>query len=381
VFFITADRALRPHPDQHRIVEDHQQTEHKLELYRRYAPHWGSILSSARRRGLNTSRLFLIDGFAGGGIHARRDHPDGIKAGTALHACHTAREIQRRFQNEVHVRLVDHNSDYCRTLERLTERFRDATGHDQVDVQVICADFADAVPRLFAETEPRGRQFRSLWFIDPYGSSGFARDSLAPLDHARAGPEVIINFDTGGVRRVCGAGDPDAMDPQHRQHLDELYGGRAWCDAFISGTTDPRDALVRIYHGLFSGFHAGGYYQLRQTEGQLRHIVHLAKVDRAQSAFKEDYDASFRTGLLAGRSLNDAERSAHAKRLFEVFRGEALTLEDMHAVRAQPLDRNQLMTVLRHADRDGYGHWDDATRVMRWHAVRIEPPELLLEFE
>ena len=378
---IPVDRALQPHPDQHRIVEDHQQTEHKLELYRRYAQHWASILSRAHGRGLDTSHLFLIDGFAGGGIHASRDHPDRTRPGTAILACHTARAIQRRFQNEVHVRLVDRNPEYCRTLIHLTNRFRQGTGHEVVDVEVICSEFTGAVQELFIETEPTRRQFRSLWFLDPYGSSGFPHDALSSLDRARGGPEVIINFDTGGVRRVCGDGNPVTIDPQHRAHLDELFGSRAWTRAFDPTIGDAREALVHIYRERFSGFRSGGCYQLRQSDGQLRHFVHLAKTPRAESAFKEDYDASFRTGLLAGRSLNEADRSVHARRLFEVFRGETLTLEEMYALRVQPLDRGQLMTVLRHAERDGFGHWDEAARIMRWERVRVEPPELLLDFK
>ncbi|MBV8756434.1 MAG: three-Cys-motif partner protein TcmP [Deltaproteobacteria bacterium] len=378
---INAEGALHSHPDQRRLVEDHQQTEHKLELYRRYAPHWASIISTARGSGINSSHLFLIDGFAGGGIHGSRDHPDGMKPGTAMLACRTAREIQRRYGNQVHVRLVDCNPDYCTTLERLTVPFRDAEGHDRVDVRVIRHEFADVALQLLAETEPHGRQFRSLWFLDPYGSAGMPYTALYPLDRVRNGPELIVNFDTAGVRRQCGNGHVASIDAEHKRHLDDLYGGEAWVAAFIGVTAEPRDALVSIYRNRFPGFPYGGAYQLRQSEGQLRHFVHLAKVQRAQTAFKEDYDASFRTGLLAGRSLNDVERSRFARRLFEAFRSEVLTLEDMHAARVAALDRGQLMTVLRRADQDGYGTWDEMARVMRWRAVRLEPPELLLNFE
>ena len=343
-------------------------------------PRWGSIIAGAHVPGLDNSHLFIIDAFAGGGLHASRDHPDGMRPGTAVLACRAARELQQLHHIQVHVRLVESNPEYCRTLNRVSEPFRAADGHDRVDVQVLQRHFADTVVDLFLETEPHGCQFRSFWFIDPYGSGGYPRRALDPLDRASCGPEVIINFDTAGVRRQCGHGHPESIDPEHRRHLDALYGGDMWRGAF-GGSIDPEYALVNIYRHGFTGFRYGRPHRLRQSEGQLRHFVHLAKVQRAETAFRRDYDASFKFGLLAGRALNDSERSRYATRLFEAFRGETLDLAQMHAEQVLSLDRAQMMTVLRQAQRDGFGTWDAGTRFMRWNAVRVLPDELLLTFE
>lgn len=374
--------AARFHPDQGRFVEDHRQTEHKLDLYRRYAPRWGSIMATARGGYFDPSHLFLIDGFAGAGIHRSREHPDGALHGTALLACYTARDLQRRHRIQVHVRLIERNPAYCRVLEMRTAQFRDSEGRDRVDVEVINEPFASAVHPILMETEPRGRQYRNLWLVDPYGTSDIPHWSLEELDRARHGPEVLINLATGAVLRQCGRGPQAGLDPAHEAHLQELYGGTLWRRAFApgAGAHDATSLLARLYRQSFPGSRYGGVLPLRKTGGQLRHFIHLAKSPAAEKAFMADYEASFKVGLLAAKALNEAEKANAAQQLFDAFRGEGMTVEEMFRSQVTQLDRGQLRSVMGVADRSGFGRWDHETSTMHWRLVRIQPTELLLDF-
>jgi three-Cys-motif partner protein len=380
---MTQAAGAQTHPDQSRFVEDHRQTEHKLDLFRRYPPRWASILASARGGYVDASHLFLVDGCAGAGIHRSRDHPDGLIPGTALLACYTAREIQRRHRVEVHVRLIDSNPEYCRILHRLTDQFRQAEGRDRVDVEVINERLSLAVHLVLAETDPARKQYRSLWLVDPYGTREIPHVALELLDRQPRGPEIIVNLATGGILRACGRGPGPAMDPDHRAHLEELYGGTRWERAFSPRIPSNQRVpmLAQLYRESFPGSPHGGVYALRRTGGQVRHFIHLAKSPRAQSAFKADYEGSFKVGLFAGRMLNEADKAKVAQQLFDAFRGEVVGLEAMYASRITQLDRGQLRSVMTVADRNGYGRWDHLTGVMAWRLVRVEPATLTLDLE
>ena len=122
----------RPHPDEMNAVESKAQTEHKLDVMRRYFGAFASIIAQSSKEHIDNSHIWLIDLFAGAGVHRSADHPDGRVLGTALQACTAARNVQQRHtESQVHVRLVDLDSDYC---DRLDARARFA--QEGVDVVV-----------------------------------------------------------------------------------------------------------------------------------------------------------------------------------------------------------------------------------------------------
>src|ERR1700721_1909017 len=86
------------HPDELRPVECRLQTQHKLELMRMYLGQCPSILAQSVRKGaLSLRHIFLVDLFAGAGLHLSADHPDGEVAGTALLASRSARRLARKY--------------------------------------------------------------------------------------------------------------------------------------------------------------------------------------------------------------------------------------------------------------------------------------------
>jgi three-Cys-motif partner protein len=367
------------HPDEVRSVEDHQQTQQKLDLMRVYWGTWASILASSRAKWFDTSHLFLVDAFAGAGLHGSREHPDGQRFGTALSACDEARKVQRRHPAlRVHVRLIDIDRGYCGRLQERTEPFRIAPpGPDRVDVLVIPGPFAEEMAGVLAETDPDGRQYRSLWLLDPYSVEGIPHEAVAELERPKYGPEVLVNLHLAAVWRLTRAGQegPLSVYPLHEAALDRLYGRDAWRTGLRRGKGEP-PALAQAYADTFRGFEHRGAYPLRKSGNEMRFFVHLTHSRTAAHAFAEAHHRTENVGLFAGRALNEVARAQAAEMLFRMFASQTVTVAEMYEADTG-LDRGQLRVVCEAAADGGYGTWTPSTTTMVWAEQRAAPQQRL----
>lgn len=126
------------HPDELRIVEDHQQTEHKLDVIRRYFGAYPTIIARARSLPKNRE-AWLIDTHAGAGQHGSREDPDGYRFGSPLIACREARMVQKHFPRfRVHVRAIEKEREWVfRLSPRLNAFTRGREPWEAVDAKVL----------------------------------------------------------------------------------------------------------------------------------------------------------------------------------------------------------------------------------------------------
>jgi three-Cys-motif partner protein len=363
----------RLHPDEMNAVESKAQTEHKLEVMRRYFGAFASIIAQSKREHIDNSHIWLIDLFAGAGLHRSAEHPDHRVLGTALQACAAARSVQHRYpKSQMHVRLVDLDLDYCYRLDARAARFV----QEGVDVVVRQGDYSAAIAPILSEIRTLEEKSLSLWLIDPHGPKILAFESLRPLLGAK-GVEIVINLDVTGVQRMRGVAlssraSEDAMlremATKNHASLDALYRGNYWEEPERHIQVRPgmtmEDKLAQVYLLPFRTFVHKHAYPLRSSESQYRYLVHLAKSAVAERAFAEAYEASQKVGMAKGRALTDADCARHARILLEAYRGMTVSLEDVYADQVVPLDRGQLGRVLRYAAGDGYGTFDSGK--MTW---------------
>ncbi len=370
------------HPDEINTIESRAQTEHKLEVMRRYFGQYLSIIAQSKSKAIDNGHIWLIDLFAGAGLHASANHPEGAVYGTAMLACVYARSVQRQFPNsEIHVRLVDVKESYCAKLVERTQRFRD----DGIDAQVLCVDWVDAIQQIVQEINTVALRSLSLWFIDPYGPTVLTFERLQVLLNA-PGTELIINLDATGLSRMRGVvQSPKAAHSApvrdqavlHRSQLDAIYRNTYWEDPSAHVKVRPgmtlEDQLVEAYLLSFKRFRAHAY-PLRSSDNQRRYLVHLSRSPYAEKAFQETYEASRKVGLAKGKALTDTECAQHTKNLFDLYRGAEVSIEDLHLAQATPLDRAQLRRVASYADAHEYGSFAGDT--ITWYSDAPAIPEM-----
>jgi three-Cys-motif partner protein len=365
----------RLHPDEINSVESRAQTEHKLAIMSRYFSAFASIIAQSKGD-FNNEHIWLVDLFAGAGLHLSAEHPDGRVFGTALQACAAARSVQKRYpSSQVHVRLVDLEAEYCTKLRERTAQFLS----EGVDVTVQEGDYAQVLTPILSEICSYGRKPRSLWLIDPHGSKILSFSSLLPLVSA-SGVEIVINLDVTGIARMRGAAlsqreSADVtmrrMSQKDEDNLTALYRGKYWEDpnSYVRGPgLRLEDKLARVYLESFRTFRFRNAYPLRSSDSQFRYLIHLTKSATAEKRFRDVYAASQRIGIMKGRQLSETDCAKNAALLFDAYRDMMVPLEDMYSAQVVQLDRGQLGRVLRYADGDGYGSFQDG--VMTWREER-----------
>ncbi len=375
------------HPDELRTIEEHLQTEHKLEVVRRYFGAWAGIIANTSRRTFSNRDMYIVDTHAGAGLHASDKHPDGWVYGTPLIACEVARTVQRQHPGaHVHVRAIDVDSRWVLRLRNRVDAFSRATHtDDRVDVQVIEDDFANRVRPILTEADKM--RALSLWFIDPYGVKEIPFDALRPLNDLAYGPEVIINLDLGGIWRIKSANEvPDLYDwkqhdPDRQTTLTALYGDRGiWERALVPGQPYHRqlESLARAYAELFSSFKLRNFYPLRASNSQFRFLIHLTHADLGARRFKEAYETSWNVGLFAGRALDQPTRAHAAQTYWAVYRGRGTSLSQLYEEHLRTFNKPVLASICRAAEQGGFGHFDEGSEVMDWAQERTDPQTTML---
>lgn len=371
--------ALALHRDEGRPVEAHEQTQQKLEVVRSYAAAHVNIIANFQRGGFDNTVVYLVDACAGAGLHRSDLHPDGVVLGTALILARVAEAAQAKHPGlRVPVRLIEINPEWAARLNDRLARFRTAG----VDVLVLQGDLAIRIPEVLREIAEAGRDVRSLWLIDPDGFAEIPRRALDPLSLPAFGPELLINLDMSGLWRTGVGADRQslddviaAIDQAKRDALDRTFGGASWRSALaIPARLAAQNELARLYGqtwrrtGSSQGFEHVNQYRLRATAGQVRYFIHAAHSSRAETAFRSAFEATNRL-TFASRALTQQARGVEALELWRLFAGKELPLDAM--LGARPLNRQQLATVVRHAQAEGYGAFDEGTRVMTWFTERV----------
>jgi three-Cys-motif partner protein len=373
------------HPDQTRPIEAHAQTQHKLDVMRRSFGQYPSVLIEASKRHKNVvaDDIWIVDAFAGAGLHLSADHPDGSVPGTALQACYQARRVQRKYPNaRIHVRLIDSNEAFCAKLVERTAKFRAGSGSDNLDVQIVPGEVADRLEGIARETRRIGGYNFSLWFFDPYGVKAIPKAMFAPLLKIGYGPEIVINLDVSGLFRIRAAATSDkaelyeiyeSISAADRRLLTAVYGSNAWEDVYgqikPKGSIGALKVLADSYAASFQEhFPNATTHALRSSDGQVRYLVHLSKSKSASEKFTSSYNASLKIGLWQGNQLDLNARARAADALFEIMRGQDVSIGDLHEAQLYPLNRAQLRVVLNEAYDLGYGTFDGDT--MHWFEAR-----------
>lgn len=355
-------------------VEQRRQTQHKLELMRRYWGAWCAILARARTYPFCPTHLFLIDTHGGPGSHEADLDPDGETEGTPVLATLAALATQRAFQDVVvHVRATERDAVTAARLEAAVRRFR---GHPprRVDVTVDPVDWTSRVAAIAAELEledhphggrptgDRAHDHRSLWFIDPFGIEGLDHGVIESLP---AGSEVVVNLDVMGTMRHMGKAR-SGIESSLR-HLRVAFGGDSW------DVAGGQREVAEAYAATFSATrwpHRDAYF-LQATGSQDRAMVHLTRSQSAVTAFAKCLDEARRAGTVAGTGMTSAQRDSAAVRLFLAFRGLELTTRQIAAGQSR-YRLDQIAPICRAAQVSGYGRFDEASRTMTWFEERAE---------
>jgi three-Cys-motif partner protein len=382
------------------LLETHRQTQQKLEVALRWWPLWCRIIAQAQGFSWCNRSMWLIDCFAGRGLHPSNAHPDGAVAGTPVQAFRAGVMTKARFPGtEVHLRAVDVNGEYAHELERRLVRAPSDAGTSP-DWRVYPKTFKAALPEILAEMKAddrhghgsgptmRHHDHRSLWLVDPYGVREIPHVDLDPLQHL-PGAEVIINFDLGGLLRVKGAallaldqGDPKAffkaaIAAGNAKRLDLTWGSDRWRNDIEHA--DPADVLRSIaqsYADTFPAFKHRRVYPLRGSRSQKRFLIHLTHADTAADRFKSIADSCFLLDtLLSGEDLGETARANRAVALFERFRGQRTSIAELYEL-GVGASRRQIRNVCRSAESGGYGEYDERLDTMTWRSERLPNPTL-----
>ena len=380
-----------PGPRGGRLLETHRQTSHKLELMLRYWEVWSRIVARARGYPFCVDSLWLIDCFAGRGLHPSNAHPDGFIPGTPVQAFRAATATHRAVRSSrFHLRAVERNGRVAQELERRLVRLSGAAA-DKPEWRVLPTAFATAAPEIIAEMAAdrghghssgsayRQHDHRSLWFIDPDGLKDIPHTAVDPLQPL-TGAEVIINLDLGGMWRVArtaelalAAGDVRAVAKAiNEQVMHRTFGGDVWRD--VIDRADQHDIFGSIAQGYADTFPAFPYrcvYPLHSSRTQRRYLVHLTHSPRARDAFAEEYLASWKIGtVLSDEGLSTPQRATRALRLFDQFRGTEVTVQEMYDL-GVGASRRQITSVCRAAEEMRLGDFDDAASRMTWYEDRV----------
>src|SRR5437870_4035003 len=106
-------------------IETRLQTQYKLEFQGRYSKTWPAIVSQARGFPFCIRDLWMIDAFAGRGLHPSTGHPDGMRRGTTLQAIVGARLAQIEHPPSiVHVRAIENDPRQAAALESVIAPYR-----------------------------------------------------------------------------------------------------------------------------------------------------------------------------------------------------------------------------------------------------------------
>jgi three-Cys-motif partner protein len=369
--------------DSDRNLEEHRQTEQKLEVARRYDYVWAVILAQYGRTHPRQD-YFIVDTHAGPGQHKSIERL--WVPGTTPMACFAARRVQQVVPTaRVHVRSIEINPEDAADLEGRVRPFRRAG----IDVEVMLGDYRAHLGKI--EDEIASLEAPALWLVDPHGID-IDFGSLAALRKRRFGQEVIVNLDAGGALRAQAA--PAKLDDladlegvligSHSPAVNRLWGGHDWIDTIEMRGRTWRENLTSFARG-YARQWAGAYkftaaYPLRSSHNQVRYLVHLANHDSGYQKFREEWEASQDFGLLAPDLLDEAGAFPVAEGYHAYYKSSTTTVDQLFQERFGAYNKRQLIRILVAAENHGLGNFDLSTRTMEWYEKRRDLMALEFKF-
>lgn len=257
-------------------------TEMKHEILRRYLAAWLPIISSW------SSRLVIIDGFAGPGEYERGEpgSPVIILDTIINHKLkHRTREVVLLF-----IEKDDARANHLESL--LIQRYSPAKIEDsayelesgRINFQIVKGEFEATLREILDDLQGRGTRLAPCFaFIDPFGPSGMPMDLIARfMDHPKS--ETLINFAFDSVNRFLGA-------PTHEKIFDELYGCADWRNFRKEEDISRHRGLLDLYISQLKSA-AGAQYVLPfmmrdEKNRELYHLVFATKHWRGLDVMKQ----------------------------------------------------------------------------------------------
>lgn len=208
-------------------LDDHTRGKHLV--LRRYLDAWLPILGSTHER------VVFIDGFAGPGQYA------GGEDGSPVIAIRSLSEHSARARiPAVTFLFVEERSDRSAHLESVLRAKFPSLPPDW-RWTVVNGECAPTIHRLLDDLERDGSRIApSLMMLDPFGVKGVPIGLVRRfLTHPRT--EVYISFMYDSFRRF-------REQPEFEQHLDELFGVRAWRETIdLPDSEEARQATYEVY--------------------------------------------------------------------------------------------------------------------------------------
>lgn len=362
--------------DDRRALEEHRQTQHKLQVLPSYEYLWAVILAQAGQGRLRQD-YFIVETHGGTGQHVSVER--GKVYGTVPMACSVARYVQLRVPTaRVHVRAVEETRSSARILQANVAPFV-AAG---VDVKVIHADWRNVIDELSNEVDRY--QAPVFWLIDPFGIQIEYR-LLAPLRRRRFGQEVVINLDASGAFRVNGAApaEPDApADLQdmifgpyaHQVALGALWGSPDWFDVVRREGRSLReklDGFAAAYAARWHGYYEFATpYRLRSSHNQIRYLIHLANHARGRDKFAEVFKTYEDEGLLVTGRMDDVSAHHAAREYHERYHGTTTTIDQLFEEAHRPYTKQELRAIAAASVPGGFGVYNPAAATIRWYEAQ-----------
>ena len=176
------------------VLEAHSAAKHAV--LRSYVARYVEVLTSNPR--LDTLRLSLVDGFAGGGEYSfqGRRVPGSPLILLEEVACAQARLeasrrkafrldaeflfVERSKGNRAFLECAIRESEYCKLLDN--------------SVHLLSGQFEEVLPRIIDHIRSRNRAQRSIFFLDQYGYNQVSLQAIRTILASLENPEIIVTF-------------------------------------------------------------------------------------------------------------------------------------------------------------------------------------------
>lgn len=305
-------------------LPDHSRVKH--EILRAYLDRWMPILSS------KFERVIFVDGFAGPGVYKNGE------PGSPLIAINALMDFTTKMGLRIPMRFVflEADGDRYLTLKAVTDELR-LELPEYVQLFVENAPFEDEATGLLDNigSGGSGHLAPSLWFIDPFGYTGFPMKLIRRISK-HPSSEVFINFMSGYVNRFkTKEGQQNAMNQLFGRDVgDELQ------DVSIDGCVSMyrRELLQQ------TDFRYCLHFAIAQRQKQGESWYHMVFATKHPKGFekmkeamwKTDPDGGFRYRARDSESgqlllFDGPDCEVLRRRLQSHFQGKCVRVEDLEA--------------------------------------------------
>ena len=281
-------------------------------------------------------RILIIDGFAGPGRYS------GGEAGSpliALRALLDHRHVAKRLGSDLEVRFhfVEERADRVAFLNEEISKFLTATPLPKGAYFNVAENRFDAyLDSILTGLETsKKRMAPTFTFIDPFGFSGVPMRLISRLAKSSRS-EVLISFMFESLNRFAG------RQPKIEEHLDELYGTKAWRP--IAAGSDPgvrRRGLIDLYRTqlVAAGFPLVSSFEMLDRGNRTEYFLYfgttnqtgLSAMKRAMWKADPDGGSAFSDHIALNPQLSLVPATAPVQKLGDVlvrtFRGQRVAIE------------------------------------------------------